>query len=109
MEKVCKTTDVAMAAMKGFIVKEKQILVANIDGQFFAVEALCPHMNGYLPSGKIENGVVICPVHRARYDVKTGKLVKNVDMLVKMATGHSAKDLKVYTVKVEGGDVFIDI
>jgi nitrite reductase/ring-hydroxylating ferredoxin subunit len=95
--------------MKGFIVKEKQILVANIDGQFFAVEALCPHMNGYLPSGKIENGEVICPVHRARYDVKTGKLVKNVDMLVKMATGHSAKDLKVYTVKVEGGDVFIDI
>jgi nitrite reductase/ring-hydroxylating ferredoxin subunit len=109
MEKVCKTTDVAKAAMKGFIVKEKQILMANIDGQFFAVDALCPHMNGYLPSGKFENGEVICPVHHARYDVKTGKLVKNVDMLVKMATGHGAKDLKVYTVKVEGGDVFIDI
>lgn len=109
MEKVCKTSDVAKAAMKGFIVKEKQILVANIDGQFFAVDALCPHMNGYLPSGKLENGEVVCPVHRARYDVKTGKLVKNVDMLVKMATGHSAKDLKTYPVKVEGADVLIDI
>ncbi len=109
MEKVCRTADVDRGALKGFIVKEQQILVANIDGQFFAVDAICPHMNGYLPSGKLENGVVICPVHRARYDVKTGKLVKNVDMLVKMATGHSAKDLKAYAVKVEGDDILIDI
>ena len=109
MEKVCKTSDVAKSAMKGFIIKEKQILVANLDGQFFAMDAICPHMNGYLPSGKIENGEVVCPVHRARYDVKTGKLVKNVDMLVKMATGHSAKDLKAYTVKVDGDDILIDI
>jgi 3-phenylpropionate/trans-cinnamate dioxygenase ferredoxin component len=109
MEKVCKTLDIAKTTMKGFTVKEKQILVANIDGTFFAVDALCPHMNGYLPSGKLENGEVVCPVHRARYDVKTGKLVKNVDTLVKMATGHSAKDLKAYIVKIEGGDILIDI
>jgi nitrite reductase/ring-hydroxylating ferredoxin subunit len=52
---------------------------------------------------------VVCAVHRARFDVKTGKLVKNVDTLVKMATGHSAKDLKAYTVKIEGEDILIDI
>ena len=109
MEKVCKTSDLAKATMKGFTLKDKQILMANIDGNFFAVDAVCPHMNGYLPSGKLENGEVVCPVHRARFDVKTGKLVKNVDTLVKMATGHSAKDLKVYPVKVEGDDILIDI
>jgi nitrite reductase/ring-hydroxylating ferredoxin subunit len=109
MEKVCKTSDLAKATMKGFTLKDKQILMANIDGNFFAVDAVCPHMNGYLPSGKLENGEVVCPVHRARFDVKTGKLVKNVDTLVKMATGHSAKDLKAYTVKIEGEDILIDI
>ena len=109
MEKVCKTSDLAKATMKGFTLKDKQILMANIDGNFFAVDAVCPHMNGYLPSGKLENGEVVCPVHRARFDVTTGKLVKNVDTLVKMATGHSAKDLKAYTVKIEGEDILIDI
>jgi nitrite reductase/ring-hydroxylating ferredoxin subunit len=59
-------------------------------------------MNGHLPSGKLENGEVVCPVHRERYDVKTGKLVK-------MTTGHSARDLKAYVVKIGGEDILIDI
>ncbi len=109
MEKVCKATDIPKASMKGFTIKDKQILVANVDGVFYAVDALCPHMNGYLPSGKLEKNEVVCPVHRARYDVITGKLVKNVDTLVRVATGHGGKDLKAYSVKVESNDVLIDI
>ena len=76
MEKVCKVSDVPKAAMKGFTVKSRQILIANVDGNFYAVDAICPHMNGYLPSGKLERNEVVCPVHRARYNVATGKLVK---------------------------------
>ena len=95
--------------MKGFTIRGKQILMANVDGKFFAMDAICPHMNGYLPSGKLEGGEVVCPVHRARYEVKTGKLVKNVDTLVKMATGHSAKDVKAYDVNVVADDVLIDL
>ena len=109
MEKVCKVADIQKGSMKGLIVKDKQILVANIDGIFYAVDAICPHMNGYLPSGNLEKNEVVCPVHRARYDVITGKLVKNVDLLVKMATGHGSKDLQTYLVKVESDDILIDI
>jgi nitrite reductase/ring-hydroxylating ferredoxin subunit len=109
VEKVCKVSNVVKDTMKGFTVKGKQILVANIEGKFFAVDALCPHMNGYLPSGKLEKSEVVCPVHRARFDVTTGKLVKNVDTLVKMATGHGAKDLNSYNVKVESENLMIDV
>jgi len=109
MEKVCRTSDVQKDSMKGFIVNSKQILVANVDENFYAVDALCPHMNGYLPSGKLEKNEVVCPVHRARYDVKTGKLVKNVDALVKVATGHGGKDLQTYNVKVEADDILVDV
>ena len=109
MEKVCKTADVPKGAMKGYTVKDRQILVANVDGGFYAVEALCPHMSGYLPSGKLEKSEVVCPVHRARYDVTTGKLVKNVDTLVKVATGHGGKDIQTYSVKVESDDILIDL
>ena len=47
MKKVCKTSDVTKATMKGFTIKGKQILMANVDGKFFAMDAICPHMNGY--------------------------------------------------------------
>jgi len=109
VEKVCSTTDIPKATMKGFTVKDRQILVANVDGTFYAVDALCPHMNGYLPSGQLEKNEVVCPVHRARYDVTTGKLVKNVDTLVRLATGHGGKDLHTYNVKVEANDILIDV
>lgn len=109
MEKVCKISDIVKDSMKGFIVKGKPILVANVNGKFFAVDAICPHMNGYLPSGKLDKNEVVCPVHHARFDVTTGKLVKNVDTLVKMATGHGAKDLNTYNVKIEAEDIMIDV
>jgi len=109
VERVCGTADVPIATMKGFTVKDRQILVANVGGTFYAVDALCPHMSGYLPSGKLEKNEVVCPVHRARYDVTTGKLVKNVDALMRLATGHGAKDLQTYNVKVEVNDILIDV
>ena len=109
MEKVCKVSDVPRAAMKGFTVKGRQILVANVDGKFYAVDAICPHMNGYLPSGKLEKSEVVCPVHRARYDVTTGKLMKNVPAIMRIATGGGARDLQTFKVKVEADDILVDV
>jgi nitrite reductase/ring-hydroxylating ferredoxin subunit len=109
VEKICKTDDVPKGGMKGFTVKDRQILVANVDGTFFAIDAICPHMSGYLPRGTLEKSEIVCPVHRARYDVTTGKLVKNVDTLVKVATGHGGKDIQTYSLKVESDDILIDL
>jgi 3-phenylpropionate/trans-cinnamate dioxygenase ferredoxin subunit len=109
MEQVCKASDVPKAAMKGFTVKGRQILVANVDGNFYAVDAICPHMNGYLPSGKLEKNEVVCPVHRARYDVMTGKLMNNVSVIMRVATGGGARDLQTFKVKVEADDILVDI
>ena len=36
--------------MKGFTVNGKQILVANAEGSFFVLDAICSHMQGYLPA-----------------------------------------------------------
>jgi 3-phenylpropionate/trans-cinnamate dioxygenase ferredoxin subunit len=109
MEKVCKASDVPKAAMKGFTVKGRQILVANVEGNFYAVDAICSHMKGYLPSGKLEKNEVICPVHRARYDVRTGKLMKNVPAIMRVATGGGAKDLQTFKVQVEADDILVDV
>ena len=109
MEKVCKVSDVPKATMKGFAVKGRQILVANIDGSFYSVDAICPHMNVYLPSGRLDKNEVVCPKHGARYDVMTGRLLKNVPATMRVATGRGSRDLQTFRAMVESDDVLVDI
>ena len=108
MEKVCEIIDVPKGTMKGFTVKDKQILVANVDGDFFAMDAICSHMRGYLPSGKFEKNIVVCPVHHANFDVTTGKVVKDVPRLMRMMI-HGAKDLQTYKISIKDNSVFIEL
>jgi len=95
--------------MKGFTVENKQILIANVGGTFYAIDAVCSHMNGYLPSGELKNNIVICPIHRAQFDVTTGKVYKNVNIMFKLSTGRVATNLNSYQVIVEGNNIKIKI
>ena len=108
MEKICNVSDVPEGTMRGFTVGFRYILLANVDGNFYAMDAVCAHHGGYLPIGKLEENIVTCPVHGSEYDVTTGKLVKDVPRFIKMTTGGGAHDLNSYKVLVDGGSVFIE-
>jgi nitrite reductase/ring-hydroxylating ferredoxin subunit len=108
MEKICSVADVAAGSMKGFTINGKQILIANAGGSFFAIDAVCSHMHGYLPAGRLSGKTVICPVHGAQYDLATGKVITNVPWVMKMATRRSATDLRTYATEVKDGEVFVD-
>ena len=51
----------------------KEIVVANLDGKFYAMDDRCEHMNALLSMGNISNeGVVVtCPFHGARFDINS--------------------------------------
>ncbi len=106
---VAAVDDVPVGTMKGFTAKGEQVLVANVDGSFYAIDAICSHTSGYLPKGRLMGKIVECPVHRAQYDVTTGKVYKNVRMVVKLVTRREARDQKSYPVKVEGGRIFVGV
>jgi nitrite reductase/ring-hydroxylating ferredoxin subunit len=54
-----------------------QYAVGNVDGEYFAVTRSCRHLLGDLAQGHIDrNGCLVCPVHGARYDVRTGRMVR---------------------------------
>jgi nitrite reductase/ring-hydroxylating ferredoxin subunit len=50
------------------------IAVANVDGEFFAIESACTHVGGPLAEGELEGSVLVCPWHGGRFDVRTGQV-----------------------------------
>ncbi|CAE7818959.1 unnamed protein product [Symbiodinium sp. CCMP2592] len=52
------------------------IVVAKIDGKYYAVDAKCPHLNLPMKKGKIENGPdgpkLTCNFHNSQFNMKDG-------------------------------------
>lgn len=55
-------------------VEGKRICMARTVTGYYAVSDKCPHAGAHLGRGGwCENEQVVCPIHRYRYDLKTGK------------------------------------
>lgn len=74
------------------------VAVFNVEGEFFAVDDTCTHDKYSLADGYITGDVVECPLHMAKFSIRTGKV------LSPPATRH----LVTYEVKVEDGVVFVN-
>ena len=70
----------------------------NINGVISAIDGICPHQGGPLADGPIDGSCVTCPWHGWQFDVNTGKTPIN-----------SRITLPVFTVKVEGTDVLVQV
>jgi nitrite reductase/ring-hydroxylating ferredoxin subunit len=49
------------------------------------------------------------PVHKAQFEVTTGKVLKNIPALLKLATHSEATDLRTYEVEVVDNSVQIRV
>jgi nitrite reductase (NADH) small subunit len=83
---------------KEFPCGEKTVCIANVDGDFSAMDNVCLHVGGPLGEGTIENGKVVCPWHAWQYDPKTGQTTHNANLRV-----------AVYPMKIENGEVIVEI
>jgi len=107
---VGKTTDIPQGSTKGVEVDGKRLLLANVDGSFHAIDAVCSHMGGDLAQGKFDGRVVTCPRHGARYDVTTGEVVKDVGLGAKaLNLGKGATGQTTYKVFVEGDNISVEV
>ena len=48
------------------------LCVVRLGGEITVMGGVCPHEEGPLGQGMIENGRVVCPFHGWAFDVKTG-------------------------------------
>ncbi len=68
--------------MKKISVQGKEILIANVNGNFYAIGNVCTHERGDLSQGTLEGNVVTCPKHKSKFDVTTGKVVSHPKMVL---------------------------
>ena len=96
----CKTTEIVSGQMKKITVDGKEIIVSNVDGNYFAIDDTCTHSGASLAEGKLDGSIVTCYWHGAQFDCKNGKLIKFPAEI---------KDLKSYKIVIESENIFVEI
>lgn len=75
----------------------REIAVFHVEGEFHALDNICPHREGPLGDGVVVGHHVVCPWHGWQFDCRTGKSPVNAEVSVAR-----------YPTHLEGDDVFVD-
>jgi len=96
---VAKTNEIKPNQIKQVSIDGKDIVVINIDGNYFAINDTCTHAGGSLSEGKVEGSIITCDWHGAQFDCKSGKLVKFPAKI---------NDLESFKVVIESDTIFVE-
>ncbi|MBI1775091.1 MAG: non-heme iron oxygenase ferredoxin subunit [Proteobacteria bacterium] len=83
----------------GVKVAGQPVAIYRLDGEFFATHDICTHEEASLSEGYVEGGCIECPLHQARFNIRTGAA----------ESAPASVALLTYSTKVEGDRVLIDI
>ncbi len=92
------TADVAENGVIAVRVGDRDIALYHLPGgEYRATDNICSHEFAELSDGWLEDGEIECPLHAARFDVRTGKAL----------CAPADKDIAVFEVRVEGADLLV--
>jgi nitrite reductase/ring-hydroxylating ferredoxin subunit len=123
---VCKVSEISNRQIKHVEINGKEIAIANLNGKFYAFAERCGHMNARLSRGNINQNVVTCPFHAAKFDITSGKKIgepvleippgmeplppswqKYMETVGQEMSYIKTYDQETYEVKVEGNNIKI--
>ena len=96
--KVAVTSDLKPGDVTMTKIGEVEGLIANLDGEFYAIDNYCPHEGWALHEGILEDDCIECPGHSHFYSVKTGQ-----------RTGVPSEMAASFALKVECDNILVDI
>lgn len=114
--RVARLSDIPPGTMTGVKARGKEILLANIDGEAYAVGDRCTHLRYRLHKGTLEGTVVTCQGHGSRFDVTDGGVCGWVThpgwykaLMDATFPGFLKRNLPSYRTRVEGDDVYVEV
>jgi nitrite reductase (NADH) small subunit/3-phenylpropionate/trans-cinnamate dioxygenase ferredoxin subunit len=95
---VCRVGDLPPGEGKTVSVGGKLIAVFCEQGQYHAIDDVCPHMGASLSGGHVESGIVTCPWHAWRFRLADGAWADNPRVKI-----------GCYPVRVVGNEVQVEV
>jgi len=96
---VMAAEDIEPNTAVGVVINGRDIAIYNDGGRYFATDNICTHAEAFLSDGFLENGEIECPLHQARFDIRTGKVAREP----------AIEHLETFPVIVEAGRIFVKI
>lgn len=110
---VCKEDDLAVGEKIGLKIGKEDIIVYRLEDGFYATQARCTHLFKSMAKGKLlDDKVIQCPLHRARFDIRTGQVVDWANFppgVQLLNVVRAEKALKTYPVTVGNGSVLVAV
>lgn len=98
--KAITVAELPQGSKKTVSVGSKRLAIANVAGEFFAIDDRCSHEDCSLGTeGFLDEHVIICGCHGSQFDMRNGKVLSLP----------APTDVASYETKVENGDVWVQI
>lgn len=97
-----KATDLSALGNKsvvGIEVNGQEIAIYSVDGEYFATSNICTHQFAIMSDGFVEDGCIECPLHQARFDIRTGAVID----------GPAEAALAIFPVKIDGASIMVKL
>ncbi|MFP6871100.1 MAG: non-heme iron oxygenase ferredoxin subunit [Nitrospinota bacterium] len=94
---VANVSEIHSGDMKLVDLAGEAVVVANVDGDYFAFGNECTHVGGSLVEGELEGENVTCPLHATVFNIKSGEALE----------GPGKEPVPTFEVRVEGDDIQI--
>jgi nitrite reductase/ring-hydroxylating ferredoxin subunit len=91
--------DLRAGEVIGVEVGGRSIAIYDSDGTLYATDNVCTHAYACLADGWLDGETIECPLHAARFDIRTGKVLDPP----------ATEDLKTYPVRVTGDAIEVKL
>ena len=99
-QSVCRAGEIDEEDVLEFKHEGRRFAVYRLaDDRYYATDGLCTHEKVPLSRGLVIDDVIECPMHQGRFHIPSGAA----------RSAPACVDLRTYPVKVEGGQVYIQI
>ena len=113
LTRIANINDLTEGTMKKYQVQGTEILIARVEGKYYAAQNKCPHFGGDLSKGKLEGTTLTCPRHGSQFNLTDGSVVrwlKGTGLISTIGkTLKSPKKLITYNTKIDGQHIMVGI
>jgi nitrite reductase/ring-hydroxylating ferredoxin subunit len=95
---VCRLDEVSFERGRSLDAAGLRLAVFRINDEVIALSGRCPHENGPLGHGWIEDGELVCPLHRWRFRVADGR-----------CTTMTGQSIHRFRCEVRGEEIWVEV